>query len=257
MSGLSVEIAGVRARIDVGDSPFREVVERRYGGFLSSSSAAIRFHFPRPPVDRTRAVTGLVVRDGSTLRLEENAALGFLDEKSGIAELAPHPSMMGLDMLLRALVTLEAVARGGLALHAASVELDGRAHVFMGGSGDGKTTLARKLQDEGARVLSDEMTVLHPSDQGWIVHGTPYRFGSSKPALLDGLWTLRKGPGIAARALSPSETHRALIRNLCLPIRGDDEVRASMASAARLAAHRARELTSALGDRVRSAVEGA
>lgn len=255
MTPLAVEVAGVRAAIDVTDRTLRDVIERRYDGFLSTAPAPLRFRFEGDAVDRTHALTGLVVREGPRLTLEENPALGFLDVTRGEARMAPHPSMMGLDMMLRALVTLEALRRGGLVLHAASVELRGRAHVFVGVSGAGKSTLARKMLDEGARVLSDEMTVLHPSENGWLVHGTPYRFGTSKPALLDGIWTLRKGSSLSVRALSPSETLRALVTNLSLPIRGDDEVRASASAAARLAGMPARELTSALADPVRSVVE--
>jgi hypothetical protein len=47
-------------------------------------------------------------------------------------------------------------------VHAAAVEIDGAAVVFPGDSGWGKSTLARRLVEEGCGYLSDEYAVLSP-----------------------------------------------------------------------------------------------
>lgn len=52
-----------------------------------------------------------------------------------------------------------------LPLHGSCVELDGRAVLFCGASGQGKSTLAAALAAQGLRVLSDDVTpVLLPPD---------------------------------------------------------------------------------------------
>lgn len=47
--------------------------------------------------------------------------------------------------------------RGHLPLHANAVEVDGRAIAFMGPSGSGKSTLAAAFNDNGYRVLADDV----------------------------------------------------------------------------------------------------
>jgi hypothetical protein len=64
---------------------------------------------------------------------------------------------------------------GAVVLHAASV-LDGDdAIVFAGHSGAGKSTISRIAEDAGARVLSDDRTILTVGDDGVVrAHGTPW-----------------------------------------------------------------------------------
>ncbi len=52
--------------------------------------------------------------------------------------------------------------RGRVALHAATVEIDGNAIVFMGGSGCGKSALAATLYKRGHGVVADDVTAIQP-----------------------------------------------------------------------------------------------
>jgi hypothetical protein len=61
--------------------------------------------------------------------------------------------------LLGVPVALCADARGDVSLHAAAVEIDGRAIVLAGPSHYGKTTLAAGFAQAGHRLLSEDMTV--------------------------------------------------------------------------------------------------
>lgn len=72
------------------------------------------------------------------------------------------PWPLGVDSLLRTTAQLFGLYQGlGLVLHSSSVERDGRAFVFIGRSGAGKSTAALNSVDRGARVLSDDMTFIH------------------------------------------------------------------------------------------------
>ena len=62
--------------------------------------------------------------------------------------------------------------RGGVILHASSVMLDGRALVFLGHSGAGKSTMAEIASGCGAEVLSDDRTIVT------IEHGVATAWGS-------------------------------------------------------------------------------
>ena len=77
-----------------------------------------------------------------------------------------------LDSLLRILLTAVLLPRRGFLLHAASVVRDGRAYIFAGRSGAGKSTVA-SLSPAGS-VLTDEISLLRCSDGCWQAYGTPF-----------------------------------------------------------------------------------
>jgi hypothetical protein len=59
-------------------------------------------------------------------------------------------------------------------VHACGAVIDGKAMVFAGHSGDGKTTLARLLAAEGVELLSDERIAIRQVDDGFVAYGTPW-----------------------------------------------------------------------------------
>lgn len=63
---------------------------------------------------------------------------------------------------------------GGLMAHAASIAGRDGAYLLPGPSGAGKTTMSIAAHDVGARVLSDERTVVKPTRDGWVAGGTPW-----------------------------------------------------------------------------------
>lgn len=50
--------------------------------------------------------------------------------------------------------------RGGIVLHASAVELDGVAFLFCGASGEGKSTIAAALLQQGCALVSDDVSVV-------------------------------------------------------------------------------------------------
>jgi hypothetical protein len=81
-----------------------------------------------------------------------------------------------IDPFLRFLYALLMIQGGGFLLHAASVVRNGEAFVFAGASGAGKTTISR-LAPPDAAVLSDEVSCLRPTAEGYAAFGTPFRGG--------------------------------------------------------------------------------
>ncbi|MEW5852536.1 MAG: hypothetical protein AB2A00_27365 [Myxococcota bacterium] len=255
---IPLEIARVRFDVASEDGALLSRLRTSYGPFVTAERGGIRVSLAGEPAALAGNPSGEVVREDEELRLRMSPQMGFLDRRRGQGTLRPHPSLLGLDMLLRAEITLRALEAGGVALHACGVELRGRAHVFAGPSGAGKTTLAGMLEREGARVLSDEMMVVRPGDDGrWWAYGTPYRYGTREGAPLHALWRLRHGPR-SVRALTRHQAHRHLVGNLSLCVRGDVEVELALAGATRLAAAvDAHELTFSLTDALRDVVEAA
>jgi hypothetical protein len=101
----------------------------------------------------------------------------------------PYP----LDQLL----FLPVLARhGGFLVHACGAVLNGKAFVFAGHSGDGKTTLARLLASEGLELLSDERIAVRKQGDTFWAYGTPWhgegKVVSSSCYPLAGVFVLKK-----------------------------------------------------------------
>lgn len=100
-----------------------------------------------------------------------------------------RPGKTGKDVLPTALFgTVAALLlawRGRVPLHGTAVEIDGQAVLICGTAGAGKSTLAAGLIGLGARLISDDLSILHLGTHG------------NRPMLVSGRTTLRLHPGIA------------------------------------------------------------
>jgi hypothetical protein len=106
-------------------------------------------------------------------------------------------------------------AHAAVAVHAAAVELDGRAVLVAGWSETGKTETALALMEEGARFLSDKWTVLgtdgeasaFPVDvgiRGWVLRYLP----TLEAALPSAARTRLRTAGVAAAVTRPLRARR-------------------------------------------------
>lgn len=62
----------------------------------------------------------------------------------------------------------------GLVIHASAVAQEGFAHLFVGRSGSGKTTIVRLLADRGLRVIADNHVFLRQSGEEQSVYPFPF-----------------------------------------------------------------------------------
>ncbi len=117
---------------------------------------------------------------------------------------------------LRLLLCLWISHRGGLAMHGCSLIKNGGAHVFIGESGAGKTTLATQFPSEG--VLGDDLVALLPNEDGYQVYGTPFsgREGlqaSTRNLPLRTLSVLHQGTHTTATKLGVEESIPGVLRH--------------------------------------------
>jgi hypothetical protein len=135
------------------------------------------------------------------------------------ARLPVYPLQYPLDELLM----VHLLARGrGVAIHGSGVvDADGRATLFAGQSGAGKTTMARLWQDQpGVKILSDERLVLRPEEGVVWMYGTPWhgdgRISNPGRAPLDRICFLRHASSNRMTALGATETVARLFA-CCFP----------------------------------------
>ena len=79
-----------------------------------------------------------------------------------------------IENFLRILSAHQALAQGGLMLHSAGLVFDQQAWIFVGRSGVGKTTLTGKAYSAGATVLSDDVNLLLPEQDGYHAYAVPF-----------------------------------------------------------------------------------
>jgi hypothetical protein len=152
---------------------------------------------------------GRVVRE-ARLDAELSEGVVILDAEASAARRCGYPLGGALD---RWLVRHRLARAGGLLLPACAAVRDGRATLFAGAPGAGKTLVARALAEQpGVHVLAHHEVALRASGTGFRVHATPW----SEPAAagsapLDSVHLLRPGPFPAQRSLDGPEAVAALL----------------------------------------------
>ena len=119
-----------------------------------------------------------------------------------------------LDSLLRMLLSWRLLPETGFLLHAATVIRNGKAYVFFGRSGAGKSTVA-SLSPSGS-VFTDEISLLKRVDGEWRAFGTPFwgdfrADGMNCSAPLAGVFRLLQSPMNRVESLRPAELVKALL----------------------------------------------
>ncbi len=162
----------------------------------------------------------------------------IVDPDSFYARQCHYPLAYPLDEVL----FLHRLAReGGLLLHACGVVRRGRALLFSGPSGAGKTTMARLMQKHAAvEVLSDDRIVIREDATGFRAHGTPWHgdapLSLAASAELAGIHLIRHAPGVEPRPLGGAEGAAAVLGNAFAPFHDRVSAERTLELAERLAA---------------------
>jgi hypothetical protein len=219
-----VEIGGIPIALSTCDDRFLDLLRQRYNGFLSSSPPEFELEF-----DLTDTVP--VSDDDVSVRREDNNEGNKKDwliergdfcarwnPRTGQGRVRQNANPYSLDSVLRILHSLILAERGGFLLHAASAICGGRAYLFSGVSGAGKTTMTQ-LAPADITLLTDEISYLRPSADGYAAFGTPFagelaRPGENCTAPVSALFFLEQGPENRVDELTSAEALRRLMRNI-------------------------------------------
>lgn len=128
-----------------------------------------------------------------------------------------HPLEYPLDEVL--MVQLLALGRG-IMTHACGIDFQGKGVLFVGASGQGKSTLAKLFKDKG-RVLSDDRIILREVDKKFSIYGTPWHGDAnvfcSGSAPLSVIFFIRHANENFTRRLNAIEAARRLIAGSFCP----------------------------------------
>lgn len=213
-----VEIGGVPIALSTDDERFLDLLRQRYDGFLSSSRPEFELEFDLTSTGPVSDDDVRVRREGDEWRIERGDFHARWDPRTGRGSVRQNANPYSLDSVLRILHSLILAQRGGFLLHAASAICDGRAYLFSGVSGAGKTTMTR-LAPADITLLTDEISYLCPSAGGYAAFGTPFagelaRAGENCTAPVSALFFLEQGPENCVDELSSAEAVRRLMRNI-------------------------------------------
>jgi len=219
-SALVIEIGGIPIRLHTDDPAFLRLLEQRYVGFVSSASE-VRFEFQIelvPPQTISPDEDVRVHWDSGQWSMERGDFHAEWDPAAAWGRIRQTANPYSIDSVLRILHTLLLANGGGFLVHAASAVRNGRAFLFAGPSGAGKTTIAL-LAPPDATLLTDEISYVRRLDDHYYAFGTPFtgelaRLGENVHAPIGALYLLAKGHDNKIEPIRPADAARGLLENI-------------------------------------------
>ncbi len=218
--GVSVEIGATPIRLRTSSPAFVRLLEDRYGGFLGQAPTPnyeldVELHSPTP---NGPAADLEVSRNQNVWRISRGDFRAEWDTQSRRGHVRQSPNPYSIDTVLRILHSLVLAGEGGFLVHAASAIRNGRAFLFSGISGAGKTTISR-LAPPDVTVLTDEISYVRKCDGVYRAFGTPFagelaRIGENVSAPIAALFFLDKGPENRREPVGDAGAAAALLRNI-------------------------------------------
>ena len=219
-SSVVVEIGGLAIRLRCDNAAFIHQIQERYAGFVSFSNDA-RFDFEiklAPPGTVSRDEDVRVTWDSGRWLMERGDFRAEWNPATAQGHIQQTINPYSLDSVLRIVHTLLLAREGGFLLHASSAIRNGRAFLFSGVSGAGKTTMA-KLAPPDAALLTDEISYVTRHESRYLAVGTPFfgelaRVGENLRAPIEALYLLAKGPENKIEPIEGADAVRGLMENI-------------------------------------------
>lgn len=217
---IAVEIGEFPVLLRTQDPAFRDLLAHRYQGFLSSAHPKFEFdvELVSPDADMESDSDVEVRMRHGLWDLRRGDFRAEWDPRAGRGRIRQSANPYSIDSVLRIVHTLVLAKAGGFLLHAASTIRNGKAFLFSGISGAGKTTISR-LAPSDAILLTDEISYIRRTGAGYLACGTPFagelaRSGENSSAPIDTLFFLEKGDSNRIEPVDSAESIRRLMRNI-------------------------------------------
>jgi hypothetical protein len=245
-----VQIGGIAIALHTNSELFAKMVEDRYAGFVTYESFAdlsfeVELFDPQEREFETAHRMGMTLQellDDSLAEPLDDLAVtcehriwrihrsdfdAYWNPQTRCGRIRQTVNPYALDSVLRIVHSLVLAQQGAFLVHAASAIRNGRAFLFSGISGAGKTTISR-LAPPDAILLTDEISYVRKNvpkntvkqrTARYLAYGTPFagelaRLGENCFAPLDTLYMLKQGPENRIDDIPPAEATQMLLRNI-------------------------------------------
>ena len=196
-------IGSLPLRLNSRDSSLLSAASQRYQRFQDTQENRFSIEVDREPAKSEDSAAFVCDFEGA--RVSADSARAHF---SGVCH------EYALDSLLRVFLSWALLPQDGFLLHAASVVRDGKAYVFVGRSGAGKSTVA-SLSPQGS-VLTDEISLIKRVNGEWRAFGTPFwgefrADGINTSAPLAGIFRLIQSSDNCVEPVRASELLKSLL----------------------------------------------
>ena len=216
----TIVIGGIAIGVHTTDEAFLRMVEDRYAGFVDFRKPPDYEFFVdlTPPAESAGDEDVRVFRNGPRWQLQRGDFRAEWDPVARHGRIRQSANPYSLDTVLRIVHTLVLAREGGFLVHASSAVRNGRAFLFAGRSGAGKTTMSR-LAPPDANVLTDEISYVRKVGDGYVAYGTPFagdlgKAGANLEAPLAATYLLAQGPENRVEEVAPVDAARGLLANI-------------------------------------------
>lgn len=218
---VTVEVGGISVALRILDPAFREEIASRYNGFVGDAETRdfefdVDLHEPSEAAGSNDELR--LGMEGEEWWLERGDFCARWSAQSRRGRIRQMRNRYAIDAVLRIVHTLILARQGGFLVHAASAIRGGKAFIFAGVSGAGKTTMCR-LAPSDANLLSDEISYVRRDGQVYSACGTPFsgelaRAGENRSAPVAGLFLLEKGASNKIETMNRAEAVARVLRNI-------------------------------------------
>ena len=173
----------------------------------------------REPNENYPGFASSVDSEGRT-QVSRTDAAGWISNSAPEASFTVGESMFSLEAAIRVACSIGLLRQGILLFHSSAVELNGKAHMFAGVSGAGKSTIARLLADNHPEFikLSDELLALRQNGNRWEAVASPFFAREELPvgrtAPLAGIHLIAQAPEHSRTTMEPGTALPELLRHI-------------------------------------------
>jgi hypothetical protein len=215
-----IAIGGVPVRVNTTDASFLEMLQNRYAGFVSDEGIT-EFDLDvdlTAPSGMERDAPVRVIQSAGRWLLERGDFRAEWDPAMRRGSIRQSANPYSIDAVLRIVHTLVLAESGGFLVHSASAIRNGKAFLFAGVSGAGKTTISR-LAPADATLLTDEISYVRKQGDGYVAYGTPFngefaKLGENVSAPVAVLYLLAQGPENRIDPVGEADAGRELLGNI-------------------------------------------
>ncbi len=169
---LYLYIAGFNLQVEFNEieAPHRRstlinLINLRYKGFLKKKADKIDFTIIFEPQQKLKSLNS---EDGTTLFINL-----YIQKDKRILTTFYHISLFQFDLIITHTLQKLLSENSGFFIHTSAVLIDNKAYLFLGRSGDGKSTSAQLL-NKYYSILSDDGAIIKSEHNSWYLYQTPF-----------------------------------------------------------------------------------